>query len=342
MSTHQTSSPRRSRTSSAAAARRLRDTLTTSPQPVAELPAELAGVIEQFVPKPPLAYDWSRLRPVVGEVMALSTIRGAESVRKHLTHLGYFFVWADQQSIPVAVTSLVRAHVDEYTRVGMPQSTEKSRADRRARLRSVADQVNPGQAPDRGVPIPRPVIRPPYTGVELEQIMRVVGTQPTRERTRKAALCVGLGAGAGLDSRDFRGLRRGHVADHGPGGITVQVPADIPRTVHVRSELEDLVRLGIAGVDSGQLLLGRVQDRRNLAAQAVADVIVLGTCPRIEQARLRATWLAALLRQPVPLDVILQAAGLRSARTVVDLIPHLEPVDPDRVARFLRGTEVSA
>jgi hypothetical protein len=201
--------------------------------------------------------------------------------------------------------------------------------------------VNPRQAPDRGIPVPRPSIRPPYNTQELQQLIRVATTQPTPALTRKAALCIGLGAGAGLDSRDFRGLRRMHVTDAPTGGYIVQLPDNPSRTVPVRKELEHLVALGIADLACEQLLLGRAEQRRNLAAQALEDIVVLGECPRIEQARLRATWLAVLLRQPAPLDVVMQAAGLRTARTLPDLFAYLEPLDPDRVAALLRGPEVA-
>lgn len=40
---------------------------------------------------------------------------------------------------------------------------------------------------------------------------------------------------------------------------------------------------------------------------------------------MRATWLADLMTDSIPIAVILQAAGLKSARTLVDLLPHLGP-----------------
>jgi hypothetical protein len=72
-------------------------------------------------------------------------------------------------------------------------------------------------------------------------------------------------------------------------GITVTVPGRAGRIVPVRQELEHLVRRGLDGPESGQLLLGRVEERRNIAGNALADLVVLGDCPRIEQSRLRAT-----------------------------------------------------
>jgi len=107
-------------------------------------------------------------------------------------------------------------------------------------------------------------------------------------------------------------------------GITIEVPEPNPRSVTVLREFEDLVRIGLGDLKPHALLLGRKEDRRNLAARAIGDAVVLGDVPHIEQSRLRATWLARLMAAPVPLAVLLSAAGLRSARTLVDLLPHLE------------------
>lgn len=323
------------RRGSAAAARRLRTQLTADTRP-APLSPELTGIVDGFLPRPPLAAQWPQLRPVVVEVLARSQIRGTDSFRKYLTHLGYFLAWAHGQGLPVAADTVVRHHTEEYTRVGMSDSSAKSRADRRARLRWLADQVNPQQTPDKGITVPRPTIKPPYSEPEMSQLVRVALTQPTAERSRKAALCIGLGAGAGLDSADLRGLRAAHIHDRGEDGVTIQVPGRTPRTVPVLARFEDLVRHGCNDMPRDALLLGRVEDRRNLAANALADVIVLGQCPRIEQSRLRSTWLATQLRAAVPLAALLQAAGLRSARTLPDLLPYLPPLHPADAERALR------
>lgn len=321
---------------SAAAARRLRGDLAAVAQRD-RLPAHLGELLDGFQPRRELGDQWPRLRPVVEEVMTRSRIRTRNSFHKYLTHVGYFLVWAGAQGLPVDPATVVRTHVDEYCRVGMPTSSEKSRADRRARLRWLADQVNPSQAPDRGVPVARPSIKPPYTIAEMAHLVRVASTQPSAEKARQASLCIGLGAGAGLDAPDLRRLRREHITDDASGGLTVHVPGGNPRNVPVMHRYATLVRYGVAGIDPGQLLLGRVEERRNITGHAMAELVTLGDCPRIEQSRLRATWLATLMSQPVPLGVLLNAAGLRSARTLPDLLPYLPTADPCDASQALRG-----
>jgi hypothetical protein len=274
--------------------------------------------------------------------MTRSRIRTRNSFHKYLTHVGYFLVWADGQGLPVVTATVVRTHTDEYCRAGMPTSSEKSRADRRARLRWLADQVNPGQAPDKGVPVARPSIKPPYTEAEMAQLLRVLSTQPSAEKARQAALCVGLGAGAGIDAPDLRHLRREHISDDATGGLTVRVIGRNPRSVPLMHRYAPLVRCGVAGLKPGQLLLGRFEERRNITGHAMAGVVALGDCPRIEQSRLRATWLATLMSQPVPLGLLLNAAGLRSARTLPDLLPYLPTINATDASSALRGTRGAA
>ncbi len=317
-----------SRRSAAAARRRLLELRAADRHAAAALPPHLSELLERFRPQGAIAAQWADLQRTVAEVLGRSRITGVDSFRKHITHVGYFLAWASDQDLPLAPATVVRRHVDEYARTGMPDSSAKSRADRRARLRWLADQINPEQAPDRGVTVARPSVKPPYTDREMTQIRRVALTQPTVVRRRQLCLCVGLGAGAGLDSQDLRHLTCAHVRDAADGGITIDVPEPNPRTVTVLRDYEELVRVGIEGLKPHALLLGRKEDRRNLAARAIGDAVVLGDVPHIEQSRLRATWLASLMTAAVPLRVVLTAAGLRSARTLVDLLPHL-PTSPN-------------
>ena len=70
------------------------------------------------------------------------------------------------------------------------------------------------------------------------------------------------------------------------------------------------------------LLLGRDAHRRNITAHIVGNAVTLGSAVHIEQTRLRSTWLTELMCAPVPLAVVLSAAGQVSARTLIELLPH--------------------
>ena len=55
----------------------------------------------------------------------------------------------------------------------------------------------------------------------------------------------------------------------------------------------------------------------------------------IEASRLRNTWLVAAMCANVPLADLLRAAGLRSARTIGDLLPYCPDADPAVIAAAL-------
>ncbi len=206
----------------------------------------------------------------------------------------------------------VNSHLDDST-----ASTH------RARLRALASDVNAGPtAPARGHTIGKNAIRPPYNDAEIAAIIRVVQNQPSPRIGQQMCAMVGLGLGAGLDSLDLRHLTTHHVEASGAGGLFVRVQGDRPRLVAVRSRYEELVRQGLTGLRSGALLLGRNANRRNVTAHIVADAVALGKAPHIEQSRLRSTWLTELMCAPVPLAVILTSSGLRSSRSLVELLPH--------------------
>jgi hypothetical protein len=158
---------------------------------------------------------------------------------------------------------------------------------------------------------------------------------------------VALGYGGGLDGRDMRWTRAFDVFTRSlPDGSTVtcvQVRGDRPRTVVIRAEYADLlqeaVRIHLAERRGRQgLLLGQKPNRRNVTTPVFEHAVTADdTDVAIEVARLRTTWLTALMSSPVPLAVLLAAAGLRSARALVDLLPYTTVPDEDTTARLLRG-----
>jgi hypothetical protein len=157
--------------------------------------------------------------------------------------------------------------------------------------------------------------------------------QPTEELTRQMCLCVGLGAGGGIDSSELKLLLGSHVVDLGDEGIRIDLPGSRARTVWVLREYELLVRRGLVGTRAHHPVLGRKQDRRNVAADVFSRAKLYGDLPGLEQSRLRTTWLATLLSRPVPPAIIFPIAGLKSTRTLFDLLPHLPATDDTTVLR---------
>ena len=130
-------------------------------------------------------------------------------------------------------------------------------------------------------------------------------------------------------------------------GTTVTVVAvrgPRPRTVVMRQAYVGLLDEAVAlhagqGRAASAPLFGLVESRHNVVC-AVTGSSVTATGPGvvISAARLRATWLVAAMCAPVLLAVLLNAAGLRSARTLADLLTYCPPpaqADIDRVLAAL-------
>lgn len=314
----------RTRRPSKAAVARARAEIAAEPKQ-RYLPADLAAVIEKHQPTERQGRPMELIRPFLRAAITASSLTGQESVRKHCTHLTEIARYALTRGVPLTVERvLTTSFIDEFVRIDMAEMGDHQRAERRRRLLKLACSANPGpDVPARLTPLAHSAIKPCYSPIELAVITRVCFVQPTEARRRDLACVVALGAGAGLDSVDMRDLTTTDVEDLGELGLRVHVHGPRPRVVPVRKHCEALLRNAVAGRAPGELLLGQKQDRRNTAARAT-ERAALYNVPHIEPARLRATWLADLMTDPIPLALILQAAGLKSARTLSELLPHLD------------------
>ena len=310
---------------SKAAATRLAVQLQTRAATPRQLDPVLAKIIDSF-DLSAHGVRAAQIRPFMREVLTASSLTGHESVRKHCRHLAHLAAFAITNGRPlVTETMLTTDGIDDYIRRGMTADSDHNRAERRRRLLALAANVNPGPAsPAKLTPIGHIAVKPPYTPAEAAVIARVAGTQPTHAKGRDLAAVVGLGLGAGADSVDLRHLYVRDIDDRSAQGLVVHFAGNRPREVPVRANLEGLVRSALANRRATDLVLGHQLDRRNTAARAVNNA-ALYKVPHIEPARLRATWLVDVMTDTIPIGLILRAAGLKSARTLTDLLPYTGP-----------------
>lgn len=294
-----------------------------------ELAPAFRALVENYEPLDITADTWAAIRDVFMHVIHRGGIKGAESFKKHRVVIAGFLAWLHERhrslDIPTAFTYQT---IDAYYVDGLDGMETNTRNDYRSRLKNVARRVNPGL--DTPIPVSkgRVSIRPGYNPAEEAAIQRVVTRQRRRETRRRACLVVGLGGGGGLDAIDIRNQQRLGIIDRGDNGIVVKVAGPKPRTVIIRREYEALVRIGIEGLKANDFVLkNNGPQSQNPVGRALDDVEHFDDTPRIDVGRLRSTWLAWLMNRPVPVRVILQAAGLQSARTLSDLLPHLPAAD---------------
>lgn len=318
----------------AGARRRRAELLARQPR----LRPESRAYLDTYRPVGVTTTHWRQLRPVVEAILTFADITGVDSFRKHCTHVAMFAAWADSEGWPLTIEGLLDERcIEEYVSVGMSGCSPRSRATRRSKLRALATRCRKSRgAQTPAVVLPHAAVKPPYSQAEIAALLRAARSQPTPARKRHLCAVISLGAGAGLDSADLRHLRRRDIDDRGDAGVWVNVPGQRPRTVVVREVFEHAAREGMAGLDADQLLTGRLVERRNIASRAAEQAVLHGDLPRLDQGRLRSTWLATLMSERVPLATLLAAAGLKSARTLTDLLPHL-PAPTD--LGVLRGGE---
>lgn len=300
--------------------------IDTSPD---ELAKELGDMLDTYQPTGTTQAEWDNVRDVFVDTMRAAQIRGAESFKKHLGVVARFLLWRANEHQPVVFPDVFnQVDVDRYYMHGI-NGSDKTRNDYRSRLTNICKRVNP--SPDAVLlapPMTHRSVRPGFTDAEMRQIRLSVTRERSRLVRRQLCAVVGLCAGAGLSTTDLRALTVDRIVDHGVDGIEIRIPGPAARTVWVREEYEDLVRTGINDMAGSQLVIGSSENRKNVAGNLVARA-GLHDCPHFDASRLRSTWLTWMMTRPVPLQVILYASGLKSARTLTELLDHLDSSDLD-------------
>lgn len=298
------------------------------------LPETLEHLLANYQPQRITPKIYAVVRPTLIDIMRRSTTRGEEKFRKQRNNTAKFLAWNVERGQDLDIAALMTpGRIHEFIASAACETlSDVSRAALRSDLKELARQVNPSaDGHESTASISRPRIKPPYTAQEAASIVRVARSQSTESRTRQLCACVGLGLGAGLDSTDLRRLSAGDIEAREDGLLVVHVQGRRARVVPIRDSYVELVQIGVRGLRPSAAVIGASHDRRNVAGRVVAQAVVPSTVPPIEQSRLRATWLAHLLQQPIPILDVLEVAGLRSVQTLVDIARYLR--DEQEVGR---------
>ena len=322
--------------------------------PVAELPSlpeALAGMLVGWTPQDLDSERWDMVETAVVAAVTAYQPPTAGSLRNVRSTLVAFAAWL-QQRPDRTVAGALQVHefladgvIDAYLAGPMAGDPDASRATARSVLRRVVRNLNPGPKPER---IEYHPVQGPYTEPECARFATLARNQPTVPLRRSLSAMVALGLGAGLGAEDQRAVAPCHVrevdlGEHG-SALAVDVPGPRARTVIVRAEYESLLREALdlhakARRGNSTPLCGVRPDRKNGANRVAAKAITAtGTGVDVDAARLRATWLVTCMSAAVPLGALLHAAGLRTPRTLADLLPYCPPADPEAVAAVLRAT----
>jgi len=193
-------------------------------------------------------------------------------------------------------------------------------------------EAYPAPAP---VPLPRERAKIPYTKREISAFLALADAQPTPARANKAAALICLGAGAGLAGADLRCLRGSDVTARS-GGVVVVVTGHRARTVPVLARYQ--ARLLSCAERAGQELLVGGSDpwRRNVTTPVVGSLAGGADLPRLEVARLRATWLAEVAAA-IGLPAFMAAAGVSCCQRLGDIVGRLPKTGEEEAVAWLGG-----
>lgn len=323
------------RARSKAEARRIaqehRATLRSEPEP---LSAELEHLLEVWVPKGMPTRDWLASKDLVHDVMRRTHIRGAESFRKHLRILTAYVSWAIKSGYPEDILTLMTDEaINDYSRMILAGTRDATAGTRRSKLRALARTVNPEKNIQAVSPQFRHTdVKPPYTQEDVYWITRRI-SQVRKPTTRRAIqTAVALGLGAGLTTGDLQTLTRSDITDHGNSGICITITGRNPRTIWLRREYEEMLREGIRHLSPGGRILG-LRHHKDTVRDLYRNIQPTGSGPMVVQSRLRHTWLAHLMCEPIPLVAVMRVAGLSTARTLTELVPFIDDATDEQLLR---------
>lgn len=293
--------------------------------------------------------DWQRVRIAVSLMLAAYNPPSPKSVTGLGSIMTGYALWvADRptrgdKTQPVTAAELLSAGlVDLYVDEGLAGVPDASRATARAVLRRTIRGLDAGPKPEK---LAHEGVKPPYTPAETENHKRIALGQPTTAGTRAMCAWVGLGHGAGLDGGDQRAVTPRDITEvalpDGGTALVVDVHGTRPRRVVIRAEFEPLIRRALQlhaeqGRSDDAPLHGRELTRKNVSTPVKsAAITAYGTGVDIDANRMRTTWLLAMMNAAIPLSVLLAQAGLRSARSLAEILPYCPHPDPVEVAAIV-------
>jgi len=315
---------------SKAAVRRRMAELVAEANEIVELAPEFVQLIQNYQSTTVDPVLVNQLRPVLRDLMSRSKITTRGRFENTLTALCRYLAWRLEQGLsPDREHSMTYLAIDAFYAQVVDDYEPRTLNDYRSRLRILASEAYPGaHNPTTAHVEGYRAIRQGYTLEEEAVIRRMATRQRSSIRRRQACAIVGLAGGGGIDARDFRVLESAHVDDQGDNGIIVTVPGSRPRQTVIRREYEELVRIGLEDVKPNAKIIGNSATLKNRVGSITVELDTIGG-PEIDVARLRTTWLTWLITQPIPLALVMQVSGLRSGRTLTDLLAYAQSSDTD-------------
>ena len=208
--------------------------------------------------------------------------------------------------------------IERFVIVGTAELSGAARRTLRTNLRHVAARVTPSVAP---VALGRERAKAPYTTAQLAAWLALADSQPTAARRMRAQGLICLGAGAGLTGADLRCVR-GLDVESRHGGLVVVVGGRRPRVVPVLARFHDRLVTSASFAASAWVVGGVDPMRHNVTTPLISSLAGGAELGRLDTARLRASWLAAVAHH-LGLKAFMEAAGITCSQRLGDLVAGL-------------------
>ncbi len=268
------------------------------------------------------------------EVTARAEPSSANRAKALLFAASRLAAFAESVGLPLDAEVLLTPSVIE--RCCCPSVTAMSQPTRRTvrtNLRAIARAVlDPTASPQA---LSRERAKSRYSGAEIASYLALADAQPTLSRRMRASALVCLGAGAGLVGADLKAARGTDVARRSGGVVVVVRSGRCPRTVPVLACYHDRLLAAAAFAAEHLLIGGTSPTRRNVTSPLTAALAGGRDLPRIEIARLRATWLTEVA-EAIGLKAFMDAAGITCSQRLGDLVAGL-PAPSEEIAVGLLG-----
>ena len=294
------------------------------------LAPEVARMIERFSPRL-VSAEAGRFAKELTEAARPESANRAKAFLFAASRLGAFC-----ESVGLELCCEVALHPSVIERCCAPSVTAMSAATRRtlrSNLRAIA-HARAGAPPP--ILLARERAKRPYTSREIASYLALADAQATEARRHRAGALVCLGAGAGLVGADLKAVTGTDVCSRS-GGMVVEVSAGRrPRVVAVLARYHG--RLSAAAAFAGGRLLigGTSTSRRNVTTPLTASLAGGRDLPRLEIARLRATWLTEVAGA-IGLRGFMEAAGITCSQRLGDLVARLPAPDEHEMVALVGG-----
>ena len=252
-----------------------------------------------------------------------------EDVVNALCILSSFADWVLFTGIGSLEDSFQAAVIDSFTAAREFEVLPYVAARERKLLRSLAGLPNTLEF-DR-TPTTAPVSQP-YSVEEQGAIRQWAETQPTARRRTLCGAVVALALGAGLTRQDLMHVRERDIVTLDDGLVGVRVDS---RTVPVTADWNDNLTPFIESDSEDFVIAPGVTVRAGAKLNGIIGRTPTHSWfPNVQ--RMRNTWLIRCLDAGVPLQNVVDAAGLRTPEMLRRLIPFMAKLDEAAAVRVFR------